>query len=260
MSCIQAVILGLVQGLAEFLPVSSSGHLVLAKHLLGIPDQSIFYDVILHVATLIPIFIVFRKEIWALIKNPFQKYVGLIIVGTVPAVIAALLFNKQLTSAFETVSFWLAGAFVLTGVFLLAADFFSAKLAKKAAKNSEGITWLDAVIIGVFQAVGITPGVSRSGSTISGALIRGLSREAAARFSFILAIPAILGSLVLEAGHAAAVPASEYLPMAMGFVVAMLTGYLAIRLMLKVIKACKLRYFAYYVFVIAIITGALSMR
>jgi undecaprenyl-diphosphatase len=257
-----AVTLGIIQGFTEFIPVSSSGHLILFESLFfDLEEQGgLFYHVILHVATLIPIFIIFWKDIWALIKNPFQKMTYMLVIATIPAVIAALLFGSPL-SAFFIMGIPLACAFAVTGILLITADIMSARVANKSEKKE--VSWLDAIIIGLFQAVGITPGVSRSGSTITGALIRGIDRETAAKFSFLLAIPAILGGLVYEMYDLVrgdyVIPSSDFLPMAMGFVAAACTGYLAIKLMLALIKKCRLRYFAYYMILMAVVIGILSV-
>ncbi len=244
MNIFQAVILGLVQGVAEFLPISSSGHLLLLERVFGITEPAMTFDIVVHLGSLLAVIIVFRKDILALIKNPFSKMTGLLIAGTIPAVIAGLFFKDAVEGFFRT-GLPLAFAFLLTGVLLIAADRF-----KEGTKRDGDISWLDAVIIGCMQAVGIPPGVSRSGATITGALARGLTRETAARFSFLLSIIAILGAGALEAVDVIKEPSLmnlEIMPMVFGFLSSALVGYLAINLLLKLIKTCKLKYFAYYV-------------
>ncbi|MFV0440695.1 MAG: undecaprenyl-diphosphate phosphatase [Lachnospirales bacterium] len=250
MNIFEAIILGLVQGIAEFLPISSSGHLVLTQKILGVDAPGLFFDVLLHIGTLIPIFIVYWKDIFALIKKPFQKYVYLLIIGTIPAVIFTLLFEDTVEMLFEGTVF-LGVGFIITGCLLLFAD----KPRKQSGtKKDEDITYLDAFIIGCFQAFAITPAVSRSGSTITGSMFRGLDRTTAARFSFLMSIPAIGGAFVLQVAKMLTgefvVNSSDFVPYLFGFLAAALSGYLAIRTMLVVIQKAKLKYFSYYVFAV----------
>lgn len=250
MNILDAIILGIIQGLAEFLPISSSGHLVLAQTFLGINEPVMTFDVLLHVGTLVPVCFVYRKDLWALIKQPFQKMTFLLALGTIPAVAAALLFNDLIDSLFKGGVF-LAFGFFITGLFLLYADHV-----QDGAKKEKDITYVDALLIGVMQAIAIPPGISRSGSTITGSLARKLDRTTAAKFSFLLSIPAILGAVVLElikilkgenvVGNIAV------LPMVFGFIAAMLTGYLAITFMIKLIQKSSLKVFSYYVFALGV--------
>lgn len=250
MNVFQALVLGVVQGVAEFLPISSSGHLVIFQTLLGIEQPSVFYDVLLHVATLIPIFIVFWKDIWTLIKNPFQKTTYMLIIATLPTVGFVLLFG-DITDAIFASGVFLPITFVMTGCFLLYADKVSAK-----SKKGKPVGYLDALIIGLMQSLGSMPGVSRSGSTITGALATGVDREAAAKFSFLMAIPAILGALVLQIFDVITKDATIYIdhvfPMIIGCIAAAIAGYLSINFLLEIIKRAKLKYFAYYVFGVAV--------
>jgi len=246
MNIFQAVILGLVQGFTEFLPVSSSGHLIMFQVLFDFEEPGMTYEVLLHVATLISVFIVFWDEIWKLIRNPFQKMALLLIAATLPAVVFALLFGDFINDLFNSTTY-LAYAFFITGMLLIYAD-----TRKAGRRKDKDMGIFDALIIGTMQGIAIAPGISRSGATITGALSRGLTRESAARFSFLMSIPAILGGAVLEVRGIVTgkiPPGSlDLAPMACGFVVAALSGYLAIKLMLELIKACRLRYFSYYVF------------
>jgi undecaprenyl-diphosphatase len=196
--------------------------------------------------------VVFWKDIWALIKNPIQKTTGLLIVAVIPAVIAGVVFEDQIEALFSGTIF-LAVGFIITGIFLLYSD--SVRGGKKTDKD---MSVTDALIIGCMQAVGIAPGVSRSGSTITGAIARGLNRETAARFSFLLSIPTILGAAVFtlkdvfESSDAIKqFTAIGVVPLLLGFIAAALSGYLSIRYMLSLIKRSKMKYFAYYVFVLA---------
>lgn len=253
MNMLEAVILGIVQGLAEFLPVSSSGHLVLFEGLFGINEPSLLFEVVLHIGTLIPVLFVYRKSIWKLIRNPFQKKTLWIIVGTIPAVIAALLFGDLIESLFSSVGF-LAVGFTITGIVLILAE-----RAGNGHKDEEKSGMLDALLVGCAQAVAILPGISRSGSTIAASLGRKLDRETAAEYSFLLSIPAILGALVLQLKNiftgAISLEGINYVNYGVGFVAAMLSGYLAINFMLKLIKNAKLWYFSIYVFILAAIVA-----
>lgn len=252
-----ALLLGVVQGLCEFLPVSSSGHLILLQNLAGIREDQggAFFTVMLHVATLIAVCIVYRKTLWALIKRPFQKTVGYLIVATLPTVLVALLFKKvEPFASFYVMANegqFLGVCFLLTAAFLLLCDGAAKGNNKRAL---EQMNLKDALLIGCMQGVGVLPGVSRSGSTITGALFSGLDKKAAADFSFLLSIPAILGGAVLEAKDAIeAGSIGVSLPcLLIGMAAAGVTGYFAVRWMLKLIKHKKLWGFAAY-------TGALGV-
>lgn len=248
MNVLQAVILGIVQGITEFLPVSSSGHLVLFQKIFRIQEPTMIFDVVLHIGTLIPVFIVFWDKIFALVRKPLQKYSYLVIVATIPAVMVALLFNNKIENLFESGKF-LSLSFIATGIILLYADSSS-----NENKNDEKITYTDSLLIGFMQAVAIIPGISRSGSTISSSLACGLQKNTAAKFSFILSIPAILGAAVLQIKNIFGGTTTEFVhiwPMIFGFIAAMLSGYLSIKFMLKLISESKLKLFSYYVFVLA---------
>ncbi len=251
MNIFQAIILGIVQGIAEFLPISSSGHLVVFETLLGIQEPSFFYDVLLHVATLVPIFYVFRADILALIKKPFQKTTYLLVVATIPTILFVLIFGDITDKMFATGAF-LPFSFALTGCMLLFAENSS-----KAKTNDKKVGYKEAVVIGCMQAIGSLPGVSRSGSTLSGAIVSGVDREEAAKFSFLMAIPAILGALVLQLKDlftGEVVIANENVfPMIIGCIAAMISGYLSINFLMTLIKKAKLKYFAYYVFGMAVL-------
>jgi len=238
-----------VQGIAEFLPISSSGHLVVLQRVFGIEEPALTFDIIVHVGSLLAIVIVFWRDIWALIKKPFQKMTGLLIVGTIPVVVAGFLLRNAIENYFRT-GIWLAAAFTVTGFILLLADKF-----KRLPKEEKDITYVDALIVGFFQALALPPGISRSGTTIMGGLSRGINREAAAKFSFMLAIIAIAGAGTLELIQVlrGEVPPSNigFPQMAIGFIASFVVGIFAIKLLLKLIKAAKLRYFSYYVWVLA---------
>jgi undecaprenyl-diphosphatase len=249
MTTLQALILGIVQGVSEFLPISSSGHLVLLQRVFGMEEPALTFDIVVHIGSLLAIVLVFWPKIWALIKNPICKMTGLLIVGTIPAVIAGFLLRDFIESYLRT-GIWLAVAFTITGFLLLFAD-----KSKKAYKEERDITYVDALVVGICQACALPPGISRSGTTIAGALGRGIKRTAAAEFSFMLAIIAIAGAGLLELIQVlrGEVPPSGigFTQMAVGFVASFVVGYFSIRLLLRLIKACKLRYFSYYVWGLA---------
>ncbi len=241
---LQALILGLIQGLTEFLPVSSSGHLILFKRLFGVDAErfGLTFDIALHVATLVAVFIVFRKDIGALLRKPFQKLTLLLILATVPAALAGILLDDWISSVLQTGAL-LGVAFLLTAIVLLASEYFG-----KRRKEMADVSYTDAVVIGVAQAVAIMPGLSRSGSTLSAGLFCGLKKEAALRFSFLMSIPIILGSAVLGVKDIVEAPeAVEWGPLLLGMLAAGISGYVAIRFMLDFFKKRNLKGFAIYV-------------
>jgi len=253
MSVFQAVILGLVQGIAEFLPISSSGHLLLLHNFFSYEVSAgsmLTFDIMVHIGTLLALVAVFWSDIAALVKKPVQRMTGLLIVATIPAIVVGFLFKDPIEAAFNN-GLMLAATFSITGVLLLIADRLPT-----GKKTHDEVSWLDAIIIGCMQAVGLPPGISRSGATITGSLIRGLTRETAAKFSFLLAGIAITGAGVLQGfdiiRDASALAAIDALPMLFGFAASALSGYLAVRWLLKLISSCRLRIFAYYVFALSV--------
>ena len=256
MGIMEAVILGIVQGLTEFLPVSSSGHLVLLQKIFGIKTPPLVFETLLHAGTLAAVLAVLRKEIFELLKKPFQPLTGYLIIGTIPAVIAALLFGDYIEHAFATGKY-LGFCFLITSVLLICAEKLSFRAESNTElKKKEAMNWLDALVIGIMQAVAIAPGVSRSGATISAALFRRLDRDFAARFSFLLSIPAIAGAFVLHVkdlagGETASgeIVSNETLGAAViiaGTVTAAVVGFFAVKLMLKIIREKSLYGFAVY--------------
>jgi undecaprenyl-diphosphatase len=267
MDVIAAIVLGAVQGLTEFLPVSSSGHLVLLQKIFGISEPTMLFDIMLHIGTLAAVFAVLWKDVLAILKKIVQPLTAYLIIATVPAVIFALVLKKHIEAAFESGRF-LGFAFLATAALLASAELLSrrARRASDAAGNADDaggktantINWLDALVIGFLQAVAVIPGVSRSGATLSGALFRRLDRDFAARFSFILSIPAILGALVLElakfakGGGASVGGGIGMAAIVAGTASAAVTGFFAVRLMLKIVREKSLWGFAIY-------TGALGL-
>jgi undecaprenyl-diphosphatase len=255
MSILYAVLLGVIQGLTEFLPVSSSGHLVLFQKIFGIEEPALLFDTMLHVGTLVGVFVVLWKDIWAILRKIIQPLTLYLIIATVPTVIFALAFRKPLEEAFKTGQF-LGWCFLLTAALLAMAELLSKKAANGTIKKDGEMNWLDALVIGVMQAVAIIPGVSRSGATLSGALSRKLDRSFAARFSFLMSIPAILGAAVLQLkdvvkGGGAAdspVPSGSIGTAAIiaGTISAAIVGFFAVKLMIKIVKEKSLWGFAIY--------------
>jgi undecaprenyl-diphosphatase len=240
---IEALILGLIQGLTEFLPISSTGHLYLGRHLFHLDDAGIFLDTMLHIGTLLALLVVYKKEILSLLKNPFSKLMLLLIAGTIPAVIAGLLFSDwfdQISKTGKTIG-W---EFIATGIILWLADG-----ARSGRKDIEHISVKDALVIGTFQAAAIMPALSRSGLTIGAGLLCKLNRPTAAYFSFLLSIPAIFGGIVFQlkpvlTGSAGSMPFSSLL---VGTLAAAISGYIAVVWMIDFLKKKSLKIFSVYV-------------
>lgn len=253
MSLLEAILLGLIQGLSEFLPVSSSGHLLVFHQIFGITgEDNLTFIIVLNMGSLIPLLWVFRKDVWALIRKPFQKMTGLLIVATLPLIIVTLLFQDFIEEMFHLVRFLPVG-FIITGVVLLLSDKFS-----KGEREIKDLRVVDAVLVGLAQAVAVFPGLSRSGSTITASLARGLNRENAAKFSFLMSIPTAIGAILLRVGHVFSgrilLDELNFINLGAGFITAAVSGYLAINFMLVIIKKAKLKYFAlYYVFALAVL-------
>jgi undecaprenyl-diphosphatase len=267
MSIIEALILGAVQGLTEFLPVSSSGHLVLLQKIFGIKEPALLFDTMVHVGTLGAVFVVLWRDIWGILRRFFQPLTLWLVIATLPAVAAALIFKDSIEEAFASGSF-LGFAFLITSVLLLISEILFRKSGKPGGlpskldgpdvfRGRDEMTWLDALVIGLLQALAIAPGVSRSGSTLAGAFSRRLDRDFAARFSFLLSIPAILGALVLqikdlaettEAASGIGIP-----EIAAGTTAAALVGFFSIRFMLKLVRERPLYGFSAYTAVLGVL-------
>jgi len=255
MDIFQAIILGIIQGLTEFLPVSSTGHLVIFEKIFG-KEPSLFFDTMLHAGTLIAVIVVLWKDIWEILKKPFQKLTLFLILATIPAVIASLVFDSSIKEIFKSAQF-LGLCFLITTVFLVTAELLSRKYAKSdnnenLLKNAENMTWLDALIIGIMQAIAIPPGISRSGATISGGIFRKLNRDLAARFAFLMSIPAIMGAVVFQTKDLFDGKTVEneiiFSPVAViiGTLTAAIVGFFAVKFMLKIIREKSLFGFAVY--------------
>jgi undecaprenyl-diphosphatase len=250
MNELQGFALGLVQGLTEFLPVSSSGHLVLFQRLFGLSGGVLSFDIAVHLATLVAVFAVFRKDIWQMIRHPTSKLTLLVIVGTIPTAIIGFALKKAVESLFES-GRTLGVEFIATGIVLIVAESLAKR--RERAKGVEETSYLDAAVVGTAQGLAILPAVSRSGMTLAGALACGMEREFALKFSFVMSIPPILGAGLLDAkdladaGTGLGIPV---LPLVLGVAAAAVSGYFAIRFMLKVFSKVSLKYFSYYVFVL----------
>jgi undecaprenyl-diphosphatase len=253
MDIIQSIVLGAVQGLTEFLPISSSGHLVLAQKFLKISEPPIFFDTLIHFATLIAVISYFRKDIVKIIKDikqkETQKFLAIMLLATIPAVIAGFLIKDHIEQAFNSLKL-VSISFLVTALILGVTKFY-----EKGQKYLKNITWLDAIFVGLFQALAILPGVSRSGSTISAGLFRHLKREDAFRFSFLLAIPVIAGAMVLQIFETdMSVVTINFLPNIAGFVTALIVGLLSLKILNIIMVKGKFHYFALYCLALGLIT------
>ena len=265
-----ALLLGLVQGLCEFLPVSSSGHLFLVAKLtqgaVGEDYFGSFFTVMLHVATLIAVLFVYREQVLSILRHPIQKLTLHLIIATVPTVVFALILKK-----WEALDEWLdAGnflgfSFLLTAIFLTVSELLTRR--RKPRKSIRTMRWTDALAIGGMQAIGVLPGVSRSGSTIAGALTCGLDRKSAADFSFLMSIPAILGGLVLElykvvkdpTGMDGVLTLQFWGLMLLDMLAAAISGYFAVRFMIRLVTKKGLLGFAIYTGVLGIVVILLQV-
>ncbi|CAI8374917.1 MAG: Undecaprenyl-diphosphatase [Polaribacter sejongensis] len=255
MNSIEAIILGIIQGLTEFLPVSSSGHLELAKAILGdtsVPKESLTFTVVLHFATALSTLVIFRKEIAQIFKGLFQlkwneefKFSIKIIISMLPAVVVGLLFEKQLAAFFS-------GNILLVG-FMLLVTALLLLLADKAKNTQKEVSFSNSLLIGVSQAIAMLPGISRSGATISTAVLLGIDKTNAARFSFLMVVPLIFGKIGKDIlGGDLAFQSSEIIPIAAGFIAAFIAGLFACKWMIALVKRSKLSYFALYCAVVGI--------
>lgn len=275
MSYFEAVILGLVQGLAEFLPISSSGHLALLQQWFGIDENKVLlFAVLLHVGTLISVFVVYWKDIWELIvelcltirdlvtgkglrleERPVRKLGVMIIVATIPTAIIGLLFNDLFDKLYTSV-LPIGIGLIITGFLLI--------LAERTGNSIRGIdrmNFRNALFIGTVQGIAICPGISRSGSTLFGSLICNLDRKFAVKFVFLISIPSILGSAIMEAPDAieAGMDMAQLGPVIVGMAVAAISGLIAIKTMIKIVSDKKLSYFSYYVWALGAIVVIYSI-
>ena len=274
MTWLSAIIMGLVQGIAEFLPISSSGHLAIAEHLLNMQGASEipqFYDVLLHLGTLVAVFIAYWDEIYDMIVEffagvgdlvhhttpkvvpPARRMILLVIVGTLP-LFAVLPIRKTVQGLGDNMYF-VGAALIFTGFLLFLCD-----RVRRGRKTERSATWLDALLVGVGQAVATLPGVSRSGMTITAGCFVGYERQFAVRFSFLLSIPAVLGANILSIKDAvqAGIVGAEVPMYLVGVAVAAVTGYLCIRLLKYIADKGRFGAFAYYCWAAGVLTLVLQ--
>lgn len=250
MTTLEALILGIVQGLTEFLPVSSSAHLVMGEELLGANEPGIAFDVLVHGATLLAVFVYFRGRILQLVRERSWSYAGKIVVGTIPAGVVGLLFESQLESTFSDLGL-LVVTLAATGVLLLSLDAVPAM-----RSEVEEPSWWLAWWIGCAQMVSILPGISRSGATIVTARWLGLASAPAAEFSFLLSIPAIAGAVVLQMGEIQAAGAGEGMAFLTGWIAAFVSGIVAIVLVFRMLARGRFSLFGWYCLAAAAAFGA----
>jgi len=256
MEIIKAIILGIIQGLTEFLPVSSSGHLELGKAILGdtsVAEESLLFTVVLHFATALSTVVIFRKDIVELLKGLLQfkwneetQFVVKIGISMIPAVFIGLFFEEELKQLF-------GGSIVLVGFMLLITGLllFLADRAKNTTKN---VSTSNAIIIGISQAIAMLPGISRSGATISTSVLLGVDKTKAARFSFLMVVPLIFGKIAKDVlSGDLSFESNQIIPLSAGFIAAFVSGLFACTWMIALVKKSKLSYFAYYCFAVGII-------
>lgn len=265
MTLLEGIVLGIIQGITEFLPVSSSGHLVIASRLFDINDGNLFYSVMLHFSSLLAVLIYFRKDVIKLIISFFEllarinktkrketlnlheRIVLLIIAGTIPTVIIGLLFKDFFETLYNNINS-VGIALLFTGFILIISEKIS-----KPKYSLIDIPFYKTVFIGIFQGIAIIPGVSRSGSTIVGSLFMGLEKEDAARFSFLLSIPAIIGATLIELLSINTTGVVLNANLMIGMITSFLFGMISIGILINLIKKGKLYYFAIYVFAVALL-------
>ena len=259
MSVIEALILGIIQGLTEFLPVSSSGHLELGKALLDLDmnaKNSVLFDVVVHAATALSTIVVFRKDIYLIFKGLFRfewneetQFSLLIVISMIPAAAVGLLFNDFIESLFVENVVLVSLMLIITAILLLLAD--------RIKPRGEKVSYKSAFIIGIAQAIAILPGISRSGATIATSVFLGISRERTARFSFLMVVPLILGKMTKDIATEDILFKGEA-TLIVGVIAAFLTGILACNWMIGLVRTSKLKYFSYYC--LAVSAAALSLK
>ena len=271
LSLLSSIILGLIQGVAEFLPISSSGHLAIAEHLLGMTGLEIpeLFDVLLHLGTLVAVFVAYWDDIrdmilefFAGVKDlvrhttpvpPARRLILLIIVGTLPLLV--VLPIKDLVEGLADNMYFVGGALIVTGFLLFASD-----RVRKGRKTEKSATLVDVLLVGVAQAIATCPGISRSGTTITAGCFVGFDRKFAVRYSFLLSIPAILGANILSIKDALATVVWSEVPVYLvGVAVAAAVGYACIRLLKMIADKGKFGFFAYYCWGVGIITLILTV-
>ena len=256
MEVIDAIFLGIIQGLTEFLPVSSSGHLEIGKAMLGdqsIPEESLMITVVLHFATALSTIVVFRKDVADILRGLFSftwndetRFSLKIILSMIPAVIVGLMFEEELEALF-------GGSLTFVGFMLLVTSLLL-WLADKAKNTGKPVSYKDGIVIGISQAIAILPGISRSGATISTSVLLGNDKGKAARFSFLMVVPLILGKIAKDLLSGDLTNTTiEPMPLLAGFIAAFIAGFAACTWMIALVRKSKLSYFAIYCFVVGVI-------
>lgn len=241
-------IIGLIQGITEFLPVSSSGHIVLFSEIFNIDTDIILLSVVVHIATLFSVIICNFSKIKMIAKNPFGREGKNLIIATIPAVLVVILFNKLIDKMFGLK--WVIIGFLITGIMLIVADLVKTKYSVCNKKTS--------LYMGLMQGLAILPGISRSGSTMAVGMMAGLKKEEACEFTFLMSIPIILGSAIWESvGLINSNLTIHFLPLLVAFFTALIFGILSIKIMLKVLKSNKLYFFSIYLLIISIVSIAI---
>lgn len=259
---LSSLLLGLIQGLTEFLPVSSSGHLVLVQQFMDIGEDVILFDLILHVGTLLPVLWFYRADVLGVLRDlfvgtgPFWERQGvrlalMVVIASIPTGIIGLALEDVFEALFANPAS-LSVTFAITG-FLL---YFSGKFPNKGTTLSE-MSWKSAAILGIAQGIAITPGISRSGTTIAVALMLGIDRELAARLSFLMSVPAITGAVILKLGDANLAEA-RWAEMGAGAATAMVAGYAALWMLVYIVKGGKFQYFSWYVWGMSVVAGIIA--
>jgi undecaprenyl-diphosphatase len=255
MDLLHAILLGLVQGLTEFLPISSSGHLVFAQNLLGIREPNVAFDLILHLGTLLAVLVYFRNDIVQIFTSACsqqdesggRRWIAMIVLGTIPTALIGFAFQQQFESLFGK------PRLVAMMLWITAALLFLSDRVRSTPKQIGKITALQAIVVGIAQGLAIIPGISRSGATITTGLFTGMDAKTSARFSFLLAVPAILGASTLELKGLPALQPGEFWSYLGGAVVAFISGWIAIDLLLKVLVRRKLWKFSLYLLLLGAI-------
>jgi len=253
MSILESLILGIIQGLTEFLPVSSSGHLELVKVIFNdksLPEESMLFTVVLHAATALSTLVIFRKEVIEIVKGLLQftwneelVFSIKIILSMLPAAVVGILFNDRIEALFAQQILLVGAMLLFTGVLLFLAD--------KAKNTEKDISYFNSILIGISQAIAILPGISRSGATIATSVLLGVDRAKAARFSFLMVVPLILGKMAKDFMNGKVdIQNDVNIGLIMGFIAAFTSGLFACKWMISLVKKSKLKHFSYYCFLV----------
>lgn len=262
MSIIESIVLGIIQGLTEFLPVSSSGHLVLAQHFLGINEAGISFEIVVHLGSLLAVLIYFHKDIFALLLSATKlfsskksyndvnnlKILGYLLLATIATAVIGFTFKSKFEALYN-IPLAVAIALSVTGLILYISDKIP-----NGSFDDYNIGWGKAIMIGIGQAFAIIPGISRSGTTIAFALFSKMKREQAAKFSFLLSIPAILGAALLDFMDMEAIETATLVKYSAGAIAAFISGFIVIALLINLIKKKKLKYFSYYCWLLSLVS------